>query len=432
MSTPFLLIALFVVFMLTVIFFFRKQINSIASIVTVIGVLGTFCGIAWGLWRFDTQNIEMSIPGLLEGMMFAFLTSIVGILLSVLIKLSGLYKRKKTSSPEEEAYAGATIDDLAELLKKIHMTQQSEGIESRETLQSIEKALTGDGDSTVLTQLQKLRTTFSDKQDDLIRAFNEFATHMAENNTSALIEALETVMRDFNTKINEQFGDNFKHLNEAVTRINDWQQQYRQQMEELAEEFRIAAESIEKSRDALGVIAGRSETIVSASERLNPILTSIQHQINELNDRLEAFSGLADKARTALPFIEERLNKLTGEFSRIVTEMIQKSHDDMDRQRSVLDRQSEQLETMVAESNKRLTNETERIFRESTDRMTQQIRLLDTALQEELTKSIESLGSQLTSLSRKFVEDYTPLTEQLRNVVQIASNLRGTNPQYRQ
>ena len=432
MSTPFLLIALFVVFMLTVIYIFRRQINSIASIVTVIGVLGTFCGIAWGLWRFDTQNIEMSIPGLLEGMMFAFLTSIVGILLSVIIKLSGLYKRKKTSSPEEEAYAGATIDDLAESLKKIHMTQLSEGIESRKSLQNIEKALTGDGDSTVLTQLQKLRTTFSDKQDDLIHAFNEFATQMAENNTSALIEALETVMRDFNTKINEQFGDNFKHLNEAVTRINDWQQQYRQQMEELAEEFRIAAESIEKSREALGVIADRSETIVSASERLNPIFTSIQHQINELNDRLEAFSSLADKARTAFPFIEERLNNLTGDFSRIVTEMIQNSHDDMDRQRSVLDRQSEQLETMVAESNKRLTTETERIFRESTDRMTQQIRLLDTALQEELTKSIESLGSQLTSLSRKFVDDYTPLSEQLRDVVQIANNLRGTSPQYRQ
>ena len=64
----------------------------------------------------------------------------------------------------------------------------------------------------MLTQLQKLRTTFSDKQDDLIRAFNEFADRMAENNTKALIEALEEVMRNFNTKINEQFGDNFRRF----------------------------------------------------------------------------------------------------------------------------------------------------------------------------------------------------------------------------
>ncbi|MXZ09071.1 MAG: hypothetical protein F4Y79_06450 [Gemmatimonadetes bacterium] len=81
---------------------------------------------------------------------------------------------------------------------------------------------------------RQLRTTFSDKQDDLLHAFKEFATQMADNNTKALIEALESVMRDFNAKINEQFGDNFKQLNEAVGRINDWQEQYRQQMDELA------------------------------------------------------------------------------------------------------------------------------------------------------------------------------------------------------
>jgi len=39
---------------------------------------------------------------------------------------------------------------------------------------------------------------------------------MAENNSKALIEALQEVIRDFNAKINEQFGENFKQLNEAV------------------------------------------------------------------------------------------------------------------------------------------------------------------------------------------------------------------------
>ena len=427
MDTPSLLILIFVIFMVVVIFVFKKQTNSIASIVTIIGVLGTFCGIAWGLWRFDTQNIEASIPGLLDGLMFAFLTSICGIFLSIGIKLSTLYKRRRQSA-SEESYDGATIDDLADILRDIYKALHTEGIENRKTLQTIEKALTGDGDSTVLTQLQKLRTTFSDKQDDLLRAFTEFATQMAENNTKALIEALEAVMRDFNTKINEQFGDNFKQLNIAVMRINEWQDQYRQQMEELADEFRIAAESIEKSRSSLDVIAERSGVIISVSERLDPILVAIQHQINEFNERINAFSALADNARTAFPVIEGRLNHLTSDFSRIVMESVKKSHEDMERQRDVLDRQSQQLEVMVTETNRKLTNETERVFRESTDRMAQQIQLLDKALQEELTKSMESLGSQLTSLSGKFVEDYTPLTERLRSVVQIASHVRPTSP----
>ena len=215
----------------------HQQVNAIASIVTVIGVLGTFVGIAWGLLNFDTKDIENSVPKLLEGLKAAFFTSIVGIAGAIYLKWSNLNNQRTQS--QSVKLSGATVDDLAELLGNILDVEQREGKETRKSLQSIEKSLTGEGDSTVLTQLQKLRTTFSDKQDDLVRAFNEFAEKMAENNTQALIEALEEVMRDFNAKINEQFGDNFRQLNEAVGRINDWQEQYRIQMDELADQFRL-------------------------------------------------------------------------------------------------------------------------------------------------------------------------------------------------
>ena len=422
-------IVIFAIFMLVVVLWFRKirhqQVNAIASIVTVIGVLGTFAGIAWGLLNFDTQNIEASVPLLLDGLKFAFLTSILGIVGSICLKLSSLNERKRQAA-SEGTYTGATIDDLANILQEIHKAHQTEGNETRETLRTIEKALTGDGESTVLTQLQKLRTIFSDKQDDLLQAFKEFATQMADNNTKALIEALESVMRDFNAKINEQFGDNFKQLNEAVGRINDWQEQYRQQMDELAVEFRIAAESIEKSRQSLESIAERSGVIVSSAEKLDPTLQAIQQQIQLMNDRLEAFSALADNASNAFPIIENRLNQLTDNFTQVVAENIDNSQVSMERQREALTNQAQQLETMVTDTNRRLNTETERIFRESTANMAEQIQLLDRALQEELTKSIDSLGSQLASLSRRFVDDYSPLTDQLRNVVRIADGLQQT------
>ena len=78
---------------------------------------------------------------------------------------------------------------------------------------------------------------------------------MAENDSNALIEALEEVMRDFNSKINEQFGDNFKQLNEAVGQILVWQEQYQSQMTQLAEEFSIAAASIDSSKQSLSETA---------------------------------------------------------------------------------------------------------------------------------------------------------------------------------
>ena len=570
--------------------FRRQQVNTVASILTVMGVLGTFIGIYIGLQDFDTDPIKIqgSISTLLEGLKVAFLTSIAGIALSILLKVIVLLIKQTTSTL---TYAGATVDDLAQLMGDILAVEREEGKETRETLRSIEKSLTGDGDSTVLTQLQKLRTAFSDKQDDLIHAFNDFAAKMTESNTNALIEALEAVMRDFNAKINEQFGDNFKQLNEAVGRMVEWQALYRQHMGELAEEFRVAAGSVEKSRESLEIIAERSDAIVSSAEKLDSILQALQHQMGELNNHLVAFSSLADNARDAFPVIKDRLDQLTSGFSMVVRETIDNSHASMQSQRDALTAQSQQLETMVentsrhiqkqtedifdkitirieevidstfqglkdslasqsqqlestinstnqglsetmrnqsekletmvgdtsvqlrkltddfstsvqkaiddshasmqsqrealnefsnmvkesidnshadmvrqrdalqdftsridgviqsttqglentlAETNRRLestlqtqsrqlSTETERIFRESTSLMTQQIQVLDKALQEELTKALESLGSQLTSLSRRFVEDYSPLTEQLHAVVQMASRIPETS-----
>ncbi len=607
----------FIGLMILAVIWFRKildqQVNAIASIMTVTGVLGTFAGIGWGLYSFDTTNIESSVPKLLEGLKFAFVTSILGILGSILLKLAMLNKQRKQSSAAE-TYTGATVDDLAELLndiltvekqegnatnetlrsieasltgrfddlgellREILIVERQEGKETKEALQSIEKSLTGEGDSTVLTQLQKLRTSFSDKQDDLIRtfsdkqdsliqAFSEFAQEMAENNTKALMEALENVIKDFNLKITEQFGDNFKQLNEAVGRINDWQEQYRQQMNELAAEFRIAAESIEISRQSLDVIAERSETIVSSAEQLGPILQALQQQIGQLETHLEAFSALAGNARDAFPIIEKRLDELTNGFTHVVQETIDNSHASMQNQREALADQSRQLETTVEDTGNRIkqqtetvferttahveqiindtfqgfksalenqakqleatiidtnqglahtlqtqstqletaventsshiksigdefstvvketlansqndmqrqrdalagftnqvetvirntseklektleetngrlettlqnhasqlstaSNENDRIFRENMDRMARQIQLLDTALQKELTQALESLGSQLTSLSNRFVQDYMPLTDRLNDVLNIARNSPG-------
>ena len=453
---------------------FRKilyqQVNAIASIVTIIGVLGTFIGIFIGLVTFNPKDIEASIPMLLGGLRFAFLTSIFGILGSIMLKWLALNKRKEQAALEV-INPGATVDNLAGLLQSILDAEKKEGKETRKTLQSIEKSLTGDADNTVMTQLQNildaekeegdktretlhsiensltgdgdntvmdqlqvLETIFSNKQDKLLASFNEFATKMAEDNTPALIKALEEVMRDFNAKINEQFGDNFKQLNEAVGRINKWQEQYRQQMDELANQFKVAAASIEKSRESLEdiakqngiivshidkskesleVIAGKSGAIVSSAEELGPILQAIQDQIKELGKHLEVFEALSDKASNVFPTIKANLDKLTDGFSTAVKETITNSGKSIEDQRKALADQSEQLKTTVTES---------------TNLMAMQITALDTALQKELTKALESLGSQLTSLSEKFVEDYTPLTAKLHEVLNMVDGLPEPSP----
>lgn len=438
MSTH-VIISIFVVAIILVVFFFRKHVNSTASLVTVIGVLGTFCGIAWGLAHFNPANPDESIPELLDGLMFAFLTSICGIFASVVIKLSELYKMKKRAdSDESQPVVGATVDDLESTLVDILNAIQTASNENKVTMKSMEAALTGNGESTVLTQLQKLRTSFVDKQDEVVQAITAFSNQVAEDNTNALIEALESVMRGFNTKINEQFGDNFKHLNEAIGRVNDWQEQYRLQMNDLARVIEVAMESMDKSRQSLETITKQSNVFVATAKHLEPVLQTLQEQLISMNDRMEAFNSLSENARVAFPLIEERLDKLTSEFSEAALDTINRSQEDVRNQRRVLDRHAaqfdelvqkthEQFEKLVNDTNTKLTAESERVFTESTRQIAQQISVLDKALENALTESINSMGNQLASLSTKFVEDYGPLTSRLREVVKIADGLRSNS-----
>lgn len=62
------------------------------------------------------------------------------------------------------------------------------------------------------------------------------------------------------------------------------------------------------------------------------------------------------------------------------------------------------------------SNEITRISRE-------QITSLEKSLETELTKSLDSFAGAMVALSSKFVSDYTPLTDRLREILIIAQRL---------
>lgn len=64
-----------------------RQWNFKSAIVST-GLLGTFIGIWWGLYNFDTADIAAGVPALLDGLKLSFVTSIVGITLSTLLSVA--------------------------------------------------------------------------------------------------------------------------------------------------------------------------------------------------------------------------------------------------------------------------------------------------------------------------------------------------------
>lgn len=63
----------------------RRRIEMLPSVISTLGVLGTFLGIAIGLLYFEPNNLSTSIPELLEGLKIAFSTSLAGMFGSIIL-----------------------------------------------------------------------------------------------------------------------------------------------------------------------------------------------------------------------------------------------------------------------------------------------------------------------------------------------------------
>lgn len=392
----------------------KQKVSELSSMVVTFGILGTFIGIFLGLISFQVTDIYGSVPKLLEGLKTAFLTSIAGMIAGILLKIApGIYLIK-VSKDDSDA---PVVENMLKILKEININQIEIFEKSNEQWSKIERALCGEGDTTLLTQIQKLRTLISDKQDDLINEFRSFAKTMAENNSKALIEALTQVMRDFNTQINEQFGENFKHLNEAVGKLLDWQEQYKIQMEMMISLINQHVQVTERTEKAISNIQHNFSEISKTGEVLKNL-------INIFNTQINTISKVTESAKNAFPIIEDNIKKLTKDFSERVNIATEEINLITKRQKESSTLQIQ----MISDTNKTLSENVNKILnsmntqidsfmKQNAERITKQVSELDNALQQELTKALNSLASQLGSLSAKFAQDYTPITNNLKDIL---------------
>lgn len=355
--------------------------THLAGLMVTVGILGTFVGVFWGLFNFDTQDITNSVPTLLDGLKTAFITSIAGLSANIVLRV-------------KPSFYGYSIEDE---------TQRSNDIGEQlvVSMNRVADSISGDEDGSLLTQLQKIRTTNIDGFKDMRTSFDTFAEKVVADNTQSLIDALTQVMKDFNTQINEQFGENFKQLNEGVGAMLEWQQEYKKQVEELTEKFQAVSGNIEDVRDNLESISDRNKSIQETNDAFNKTVSDFAASVG-------SFTQAGEKAKESFPIIERNMDNLTAasnEFIRKSVVELEENYKNFKTTQEDLMRNSKNEIAKMVEQNK------------------ERIKKLDEELGNELNKSLQSLGSHLTSLSEHFVNDYRPLTEQLKRVVEISKNL---------
>jgi len=388
---------------LTVYFqFFRyssRTAESAPTILTSIGIFGTFLGVALGLNSFDTLHLQDSVPQLLAGLKTAFWSSIAGLLGALTIKFRAVMD---ATHSEDNHIRTASIDDL------------------NDSLQAIVKTLKDDKDETAFQQIALLRVDLKRQSQDMITTMQHYQEKMVEANTQALIDALGIVMRDFNTKIDEQYGENFKRLNESVGNMLQWQKEYKQQLIELADNQQSIGASMVNASDAFSNMVKHAESFNGISESLGSMLQGLNTQRDVLDKHLTGLAKLVSEAGQGLPQLEERITFLTKglaetleQYSARMEAMLLNTSQSMN---STTEKLTSSLENAYSQAFEKLDQQVMQNMTQSDKKLAK----LDAALEQELNKSLKTLGQQLGALSEKFVQDYGPLTERLKEIVQIS------------
>ncbi|MDC1084868.1 MotA/TolQ/ExbB proton channel family protein [Pseudomonadales bacterium] len=303
----FLIISVFVYFLYTQYKRPGHDFRSEAStILTSLGVTGTFIGILIALQNFDLTEIASSIGQMLDGLKIAFVTSVLGISFSVFFQLFAPAPRRwgAERGQADEDDTDRSVNDLYQVLK-----------DSLQAHKDLSQKIGGENDDSLTGQIQKMRLSQVDFTKDLFVKIDDFAEQMAKGATEQIIEALKNVITDFNNKLTEQFGENFKELNQAVFKLVEWQENYKRQLDELKMAFDLSVKAIERSKVALDEIAISSRSIPEAMDKLNPILETANRQISDLESHLTAFATMRDSAVAAIPEIQDHVKTLIDDIA---------------------------------------------------------------------------------------------------------------------
>jgi len=187
------------------------------------GLFGTFFGIFIGLLQFDTKHIDGSIEQLLGGLQTAFITSLIGMGFAIWFKIIQTSYLDQNNSLED------AISPNAIEPKDIHAILTKQHIE----LTTIAKGIGGNDERSMVGQIQMLRTDINDFRTTITKrqeSFEEklwiqmqtFAEMLSKSATEQVIEALKNVIIEFNNNLTEQFGDNFKRLDESVKKLESF------------------------------------------------------------------------------------------------------------------------------------------------------------------------------------------------------------------
>lgn len=371
----------------------RGFIEMIPSLVSTLGVLGTFAGITLGLLFFETKDLSQSIPLLLDGLKTAFFTSLAGMIGSMILssKVNKLYD-KKTGGISDSAEAASIV---VKALNDFQEQSQNQSI---------------------------VQTNFYNSVQVLVKSMND--------NISTLVKNGNTM----NVAIN--------NLSLDVTAIKESQQSIEGKTDSMLQSVgnieEVGKESIKKASERdykLGEILDHSEALVSGQseigehvakfgDKLHSEIVEIEDKMNDTNklltEKFDEFSELLKKSNTEA--LVEVMKTVTEEFQKQMNTLINKLIQENFEQ---LNKSVERLNQWQQE-NKEMIQSLTRQYRQMADNFEQTSTTLDKVDKD--TQILVGEGGKLHQivdvLSKVIVEDekFTKISSDLQTTTALTKS----------
>ncbi|MBN8430430.1 hypothetical protein JF535_06125 [Microbulbifer salipaludis] len=401
------------------------------GLLTSLGILGTFTGVIIGLFEFSLADIDQSISNLLEGLKTAFITSVCGIGLSILLRALTRF----IPLPGENL----PVTDLADV---------------RDALQQLQAALV-EGQERQLKQSETQLENFSGQV------------------SQALVQEMEQVVQRFNERVENQFGENMTRFGENFARFDAM-------VETLTREYKAHEERVEYwsehcdttvmglvqvARD-LQQIHQQLADIPQFFEGMQGVNAQAREQMQALNEQLERYRGVSVQMQEVLPHLGERIDQfvqgidvvqqvMTSDMKQSLVSIAQQSEmlgaqikavsgafekmSSLDAdfiqglvQESITTHRNgmQELALQQARTHKEMVDALSHVIRKSMgdaeNSIGKQYQLVERKMEEEVEGVIAAMGQALATISGQFTRDYRQLVAQMQRLTQAAQTAAAT------
>lgn len=414
--------------------------ESIPQMFPTIGILGTFMGIAYGLWHFNENDIEGSIPKLIQGLKTAFGASIFGVgLLIIFSKLTAIVQRKNDKGKQsDETIALNKLIELVSEMKNnfsdsfIYTDENGNKVtpanvfrvlseESRKQSGALQtfstdlantvsagfEQILNNPNEGVVAELKLVKTEI----ENLGVKLQSPATDMIQKLVDSLENSLGSMVDKFQTSMSGSTKTEMERLaqllGEAGGSLTDFPAKLQGMTDNLNENFRglqevvqqIANQTLSQSEESTGQMKRQIEGIAKAlSENVGGLQRGQENLIAKQNENIQISDLLLSSFNTSI----EKMNGLSKE----VTETISK-FSSVQKEMNIA---SVQLRTMTEN-----VNSSTNTFKEAQQKFSQQsIQFLEK--NSETISEIEKSLTRAKEVSADYAQKFTVIEKGLQGI----------------